>query len=71
MGSSLKPSPRRPRTPADIPEITTKSDEELIRNRAIVERIRRAAFTGTGRAATIFTSQRGIPPTTRSRSRGV
>jgi hypothetical protein len=49
--------PDAPEVP-EFPEID--SEEDLIRARAIAERIRRAARPGPGRAGTIATSPRGV-----------
>jgi hypothetical protein len=45
----------------ELPELPEQDSEaELIRARALAERIRRATFKGAGRAATIFTSPLGV-----------
>jgi hypothetical protein len=56
IGSDIKP--KIPGAP-DVPEVPGDEDERL-KQKAILDRIRRAAFTGEGRKATIATGGQGV-----------
>lgn len=62
-GKSLIGSDIKPKTP-DLPDLqgapTTDSEEERLKQKALLDRIRRAAFTGEGRRATIATGGQGV-----------